>query len=323
MDKAEQGRRQLLELLGDAAGRPVDEVIHALHDRERGVSPAVDLATVIARREEFRERLLAELALTPAEVDARAGAVPSDRHAYCLHTFALYLLALWQEPRAFGALLAYLAADPDAADAQLDDILTEDGPAILARTYDGQDLGPLKALIENADAPPFLRDACLRALHAMSRLGKLDRDEVVAYVEAFASGMDVAANEAFIDILALSIAALQDARLRPIIDRWYADGLIDRTLIPPADIDEVYKASYDELNEELTRHERFEGLVDELSGWAWFTGKEADPPVFDDDPETMLHEPYRLEGRKIGRNEACPCGSGRKYKKCCLGADPG
>lgn len=22
------------------------------------------------------------------------------------------------------------------------------------------------------------------------------------------------------------------------------------------------------------------------------------------------------QGRKIGRNETCPCGSGRKYKKC-------
>lgn len=24
-------------------------------------------------------------------------------------------------------------------------------------------------------------------------------------------------------------------------------------------------------------------------------------------------------GRKIGRNDACPCGSGRKYKRCCMG----
>lgn len=24
-------------------------------------------------------------------------------------------------------------------------------------------------------------------------------------------------------------------------------------------------------------------------------------------------------GRKVGRNEPCPCGSGRKYKKCCGG----
>jgi preprotein translocase subunit SecA len=27
--------------------------------------------------------------------------------------------------------------------------------------------------------------------------------------------------------------------------------------------------------------------------------------------------PMRREGRKIGRNEPCPCGSGKKYKRCC------
>ena len=25
----------------------------------------------------------------------------------------------------------------------------------------------------------------------------------------------------------------------------------------------------------------------------------------------------RREGKKIGRNDPCPCGSGKKYKKCC------
>ena len=29
-------------------------------------------------------------------------------------------------------------------------------------------------------------------------------------------------------------------------------------------------------------------------------------------------EPYRAP-RKVGRNEPCPCGSGKKYKKCCRG----
>jgi preprotein translocase subunit SecA len=29
-------------------------------------------------------------------------------------------------------------------------------------------------------------------------------------------------------------------------------------------------------------------------------------------PETV-----RREGKKIGRNAPCPCGSGKKYKKCC------
>jgi uncharacterized protein YecA (UPF0149 family) len=25
----------------------------------------------------------------------------------------------------------------------------------------------------------------------------------------------------------------------------------------------------------------------------------------------------RMERRRVGRNESCPCGSGRKYKLCC------
>ena len=27
--------------------------------------------------------------------------------------------------------------------------------------------------------------------------------------------------------------------------------------------------------------------------------------------------PIRKDGPKVGRNDPCPCGSGRKYKKCC------
>jgi len=30
------------------------------------------------------------------------------------------------------------------------------------------------------------------------------------------------------------------------------------------------------------------------------------------------HPAYQ-PGPKVGRNDSCPCGSGKKYKKCCLG----
>jgi SEC-C motif-containing protein len=30
-------------------------------------------------------------------------------------------------------------------------------------------------------------------------------------------------------------------------------------------------------------------------------------------------DPVRRDAPKIGRNDACPCGSGKKYKKCCAG----
>ena len=35
------------------------------------------------------------------------------------------------------------------------------------------------------------------------------------------------------------------------------------------------------------------------------------------DNETTNHEPVKNEGPKIGRNDPCPCGSGKKYKNCC------
>ena|SRR3990167_2065633 len=29
-------------------------------------------------------------------------------------------------------------------------------------------------------------------------------------------------------------------------------------------------------------------------------------------------QPYHLPNKKVGRNDSCTCGSGKKYKKCCL-----
>ncbi len=34
-------------------------------------------------------------------------------------------------------------------------------------------------------------------------------------------------------------------------------------------------------------------------------------------PKVKSHTPYVRQGKKVGRNEPCPCGSGKKYKKCC------
>jgi hypothetical protein len=35
------------------------------------------------------------------------------------------------------------------------------------------------------------------------------------------------------------------------------------------------------------------------------------------DPYTTIVDPIRRDGPKVGRNDPCPCGSGKKYKKCC------
>ncbi len=33
----------------------------------------------------------------------------------------------------------------------------------------------------------------------------------------------------------------------------------------------------------------------------------------------LSDKPINTKSQKIGRNEPCPCGSGKKYKNCCLG----
>jgi len=34
--------------------------------------------------------------------------------------------------------------------------------------------------------------------------------------------------------------------------------------------------------------------------------------------ETAVKKPTRRVDAKVGRNETCPCGSGKKYKQCCM-----
>jgi SWIM/SEC-C metal-binding protein len=53
-------------------------------------------------------------------------------------------------------------------------------------------------------------------------------------------------------------------------------------------------------------------------GWKYTIELEAEKPEDTRDLERLLNpdQPVTVE-KKIGRNEPCPCGSGKKYKKCC------
>ena len=50
-------------------------------------------------------------------------------------------------------------------------------------------------------------------------------------------------------------------------------------------------------------------------------GIEPESPEDISDIERALNPPEpALAAAKVGRNEPCPCGSGKKFKKCCDGA---
>jgi preprotein translocase subunit SecA len=38
--------------------------------------------------------------------------------------------------------------------------------------------------------------------------------------------------------------------------------------------------------------------------------------VMEEEPVAVAMKPFQQFGKKVGRNEPCPCGSGKKYKHC-------
>jgi yecA family protein len=60
-----------------------------------------------------------------------------------------------------------------------------------------------------------------------------------------------------------------------------------------------------------------EAIAQRQRRWAEEDIAGEDSFLFDDD-EFMPVETYVREQPKVGRNDPCPCGSGKKYKKCCL-----
>ena len=60
-----------------------------------------------------------------------------------------------------------------------------------------------------------------------------------------------------------------------------------------------------------TVHQEAASVAEEFSGEAQAQGQ----PEPGQQVQTV--EPIRNRQQKVGRNDPCPCGSGKKYKKCC------
>jgi SWIM/SEC-C metal-binding protein len=58
--------------------------------------------------------------------------------------------------------------------------------------------------------------------------------------------------------------------------------------------------------------------VFEQKGWNYKIELDQDKPEDVSDLTRLLNPPKpTIVGKKVGRNEPCPCGSGKKYKNCC------
>jgi hypothetical protein len=306
----------------------VTEIIEALKPDTRVFArEAVEAA--IAQREEVTPHLLHALEQVAAapEKAAESGSM--------LPIYVIYLLAQFREQGAYRPLSKILAAPGDVADRLFGDTVTERMSNILASVYDGEP-GPLKRLVESDEVYDFVRWAAVETFLVLVHTGQMRREEVVDYYrELFHGKLRPEYNHVW-DALANAVADLPAPELIQDLRRIYEEGLADPGV---AGLDELEKqASVPFENKPKWRQERFSGLIadaiSEMEWWACFD--ENEDVTVPDEPEMMEEKyepptagghyepvpepvPYVRSGPKIGRNDPCPCGSGKKYKKCCLG----
>ena len=65
-----------------------------------------------------------------------------------------------------------------------------------------------------------------------------------------------------------------------------------------------FRAAYT-ANGEFCNHHEVATFVRETDGWKFEDGVQ------------VKEQPITRTSEKVGRNDPCPCGSGKKYKKCC------
>jgi preprotein translocase subunit SecA len=83
-------------------------------------------------------------------------------------------------------------------------------------------------------------------------------------------------------------------------------SLLDRIRVEVTKIIARVKIQQDDV-EEMERHEQQQ---------MEYQHREAQNATQPQQQQTAQAEPFVREGKKVGRNEACPCGSGKKYKQC-------
>ena len=248
-----------------------------------------------SRRAELVEPFLAEVERWIADTDADPDE-PSPLF------FLVHLIASWRERRGYALLCRMLRADPARLEAALGDAITETIPRLVVTLFDGV-FAPIREVIEADEADEIARSSLVEAIGALVEIGKLPRADAVAYLAELPSRASLpAAHPAWMH-WALVIADLKASELRGAVDDAFARRLIPADTLKRADFLRELERARPETN--VYAEPFSEDVVAELAeAFEWEAA---------DAPSEPVVNPYR----RVGRNDPCPCGSGKKYKRCC------
>jgi Protein of unknown function (DUF1186)/SEC-C motif len=245
----------------------------------------------------------------------------ADRSAFL---FVYYLLGEWRDARVYRPLAALLRRDPDFVDSLIGDAITEDTARVIAGVCDG-DLQPIFEVIEDPAADEFVRCGMIDALVLIARHRPETRPEVTGYLERFFAS-DIEKPAILWSAWAFAVADLGLEHLEPQVRQSFEQEWISPD---EADLDffqEQLRRAVESGESPWFHRSResrlIENAIEELSGWYCFSDKYrkdiAKERASAGSLSGVFSDTFERDMPKVGRNDPCPCGSGKKFKKCCL-----
>ena len=283
------------------------------------------------QREALQEAIKIQEDITPALLDIIAFSANNpnwleENYDYMGFTYALYLLAQFREKKTYPLIVKYVSqlSNDDALDAT-GDLITEDLSNILASVCNG-DLSLIKQLIENPEVNEYVRSAALRSLVVLYKHESITRTELIAY---FTSLFDtkLEQRESYIwTSLANCCYDIHPEELHDKVFECFDKGYIESFFISQDDITYSLQQSKEETLAQLQANTHIQFISDAIKtmeNWACFRQHKKSriktkdiANLFAQDGDVFT--PQVRKEPKVGRNDPCPCGSGKKYKKCCL-----
>jgi hypothetical protein len=229
---------------------------------------------------------------------------------------AIHILALIKSKDALSLLLDTIRF----RNFELYDWLTENVTSLLVAF--GEDaIEPLKEFTKDETLEHFARGTATTALVFLSRNKPSYKNGVVKHlIELLNTTYDIT----FASLIVQDLARFHDISVMPEIHRAFKEDRIMEIFMTEEDVESRIKGS--DNHHDIKRHTRdpldhfSRESIESLDDHSWKPEDEDFAWLGEDDPESEMDDEI-IKREKIGRNEPCPCGSGKKYKKCCLGKE--
>jgi len=265
--------------------------------------------------------------MLPLFLNEIEGYLALEPHARAKQTplfFIFHLLGEWRERAAYRPLVRLLRLPGREIDAIFGDGITTTSHRVMAAVFDN-DPQPLYDIILDPNAEQFIRSRMCEALAMITLRGDFDRALAGQFLrDAFIEMQPQAENFIWVGWQS-AIAMLGINDLKSLVKKAFDRGFIDSHILGFDHFEQDLKRGIEHHGEpsrsDDPEYTRFGDTIEELSEWYCFTehySEEQERWRLQAEFNRALSQRAQNPFKGVGRNDPCPCGSGKKFKKCCL-----